>query len=147
MPIRRVTPKEALDLLAEGWMYVDVRSIPEFDAEHPQGAFNVPLLHQGPAGRAANPDFIQVMEGAFGHGAKIVLGCAGGNRSRRAAELLTEAGFTSVVDQRGGFGGETDSMGRLVTPGWKASGLPITAATEPGRGYQDLADKARGGKS
>jgi len=145
MAIRRVTPKEAADLVAEGWMYVDVRTIPEFDAEHPHGAYNVPLLQQGPAGRTANGDFIEVMEGAFGHGARLVLACAGGNRSRRAAELLAEAGFAELVDMKAGFAGETDSMGRLVTPGWKAAGLPTAAHAEPGRRYEDLLAKARGG--
>jgi rhodanese-related sulfurtransferase len=143
MPIRRVTPQEAADLLAEGWTYVDVRTIPEFEAEHPSGAFSVPLLHKGPAGRIANPDFVAVMESAFGHDTRIVVGCATGSRSRRAAEILTDAGFEELVDMRGGFAGESDSMGRLVTPGWKAAGLPTASAAEPGHSYEDL--KKHGG--
>lgn len=143
MPIRRVTPQEAADLLAEGWTYVDVRTVPEFEAEHPRGAFSVPLLHQGQSGRTANPDFVHVMETAFGHGTRIVVGCATGSRSRRAAEALADAGFDDVVDMRGGFNGEGDSMGRVVTPGWKAVGLPTATAAEPGHGYEDL--KKRGG--
>ncbi len=43
--VKRVTPPEAAALLAEGWIYLDVRSIPEFDLGHPTGAVNVPLLH------------------------------------------------------------------------------------------------------
>ena len=43
MPIRRVTPNEAAELIASGWTYIDVRTIPEFEAEHPSGAYNVPL--------------------------------------------------------------------------------------------------------
>jgi rhodanese-related sulfurtransferase len=147
MSIRRVTPQEAADLVAQGWTYVDVRTLPEFEAEHPQGAFSVPLLHQGPTGRTSNPEFVPIMEASFGHGAKLVLGCAGGTRSRRAAELLAEAGFEEVADVRGGFNGETDSMGRLVTPGWKAAGLPTATAPEPGHRYEDLVTKARGGAS
>jgi rhodanese-related sulfurtransferase len=147
MPVRRVTPQEALELLADGWMYVDVRTIPEFDAGHPEGAFNVPLMQQGPAGRVSNPDFVDVVEGAFGRNARLVVACAGGSRSRRAAELLAEAGFTDLVDQRGGFGGESDSMGRQVTPGWKAAGLPVANEAAPGHAYKDLVDKARGGNA
>src|SRR6266545_6771732 len=128
MPIRRVTPNEAAELVSAGWAYIDVRTIPEFEAEHPSGAYNVPLLHQGQAGRSSNPDFVAVMEAGFGHGARLVVGCAGGTRSRRAAEILADAGFEHVVDVRGGFAGESDSMGRLVTAGWKASGLPSTSA-------------------
>ena len=43
--VKRVTPPEASTLLGEGWVYLDVRSIPEFDDGHPPGAANVPLLH------------------------------------------------------------------------------------------------------
>lgn len=147
MPIRRVTPAEAADLLAGGWIYVDVRTVQEFDAGHPPGAYSVPLMLQGPGGRTSNPEFVAVVEGALGRSTRMVVGCAGGVRSRRAAELLAEAGFEEVVDMRGGFAGESDATGRLVTPGWKASGLPITTAPEPGRRYQDLVDKARGGNA
>jgi rhodanese-related sulfurtransferase len=147
MPIRRVTPQEAAELLAAGWIYVDVRTIPEFEAEHPQGAYNVPLLHQGPDGRTSNPEFVAIMEGAFGRGAQVICGCAGGSRGKRAAEMLTEAGFANAIEMRGGFGNETDSLGRVVTPGWKASGLPSDSAAEPGHGYNELVVKAGGGAS
>jgi rhodanese-related sulfurtransferase len=147
MPNRRVTPEEAAALMGEGWSYVDVRTIPEFDAGHPAGAYSVPLMQQGAAGRVANRDFVSVMEGAFGHDARIVVGCASGSRSRRAAEMLADAGFEHVAEMRAGFSGETDSMGRLVTPGWKASGLPTASAAEPGHRYQDLHEKAHGGGS
>ena len=41
MTVKRVSPQEADRLLREaGYVYVDVRSIPEFDAGHPTGAFS-----------------------------------------------------------------------------------------------------------
>src|SRR4051812_21955325 len=43
--VKRVLPREAAALLADGWAYLDVRSIPEFEQGHPPGAVNVPLLH------------------------------------------------------------------------------------------------------
>jgi rhodanese-related sulfurtransferase len=147
MPIRTVTPQEAAELLAQGWTYVDVRTIPEFDAEHPRGAYSVPLMQQGPTGRTSNPDFVATVEGAFGRGARLVLGCAGGTRSRRAAELLAGAGFEELADLSAGFGGKSDSMGRTVAPGWKGAGLPTASAAEPGHRYEDLVTKVRGGAS
>jgi len=147
MSIRRVTPKEAAELLAQGWTYVDVRTIPEFDAEHPHGAYSVPLMHQGPTGRTSNAEFVSTVEGAFGREARLVLGCAGGTRSRRAAELLAGAGFADLVEMSAGLGGQTDSMGRTITPGWKGEGLPTSTAAEPGHRYEDLVAKARGGAS
>jgi len=147
MPIRTVSPQEAAELLAQGWTYVDVRTIPEFDAEHPRGAYSVPLMQQGPTGRTSNPDFVATVEGAFGRGARLVLGCAGGTRSRRAAELLAGAGFEELADLTAGFGGKSDSMGRTVAPGWKGAGLPTASAAEPGHRYEDLVTKVRGGAS
>ena len=32
---KRVTPTEAAQLMTEGWTYLDVRSIPEFEAGSP----------------------------------------------------------------------------------------------------------------
>ena len=46
MPIKHVDVQEADRLqTAEGYAYIDVRSIPEYDGGHPVGAHNVPLLH------------------------------------------------------------------------------------------------------
>ena len=46
--LKRISPAEAQALVAEGWVYLDVRSEPEFAAGHPVGAHNVPLQHVGP---------------------------------------------------------------------------------------------------
>ena len=70
MAVRRVTPQEAKALMDEGYVYVDVRSIPEWDEGHPTGSFNVPLNHLGPSGMAPNPDFLAVMEKSFAKDAK-----------------------------------------------------------------------------
>ena len=53
--VKRVTPPEADALLAQGWTYLDVRSIPEFEGGHPAGAANVPLLHMQGGRMAPNP--------------------------------------------------------------------------------------------
>ena len=63
--VKRVLPKEAAALLAEGWAYLDVRSIPEFEQGHPPGAANVPLLHARGGRMAPNPDFQSVVEASF----------------------------------------------------------------------------------
>jgi rhodanese-related sulfurtransferase len=73
---RRVSPQEARELQEnDGYVYVDVRSVPEFQAGHPMGAFNVPLMHMGPAGMAPNPEFLDVMQKAFPRDAKLLVGC------------------------------------------------------------------------
>jgi rhodanese-related sulfurtransferase len=130
--VKRVSPQEAKDLIdREGYVYVDVRSVPEWEEGHPTGSFNVPLNHLGPAGMSPNPDFLAVMEKRFPKEAKLVLGCKGGGRSLRAAGLLQQSGWLTVVDQRAGFigGGE---------PGWKPAGLPVSDDRDPAQTYAGL---------
>jgi len=138
MPVKRVTPSAANALLADGWKYVDVRSVPEYEAGHPAGGYNVPLMHFIPGrGMVPNGKFVDVFAKHFGKDDKVVVGCKTGGRSLRAAEILAAQGWTSVVDMAGGFDGERDGAGRLVTNGWKESGLPVETQT-PGRSYAEL---------
>jgi len=137
---KRVSPPEAAELLKQGWRYVDVRSIPEFEQGHPQGAANVPLLHMQSGRMAPNPDFQRVMAANYPKDSQLVIGCKSGGRSAQAAAILEASGYTQIVDMRGGFGGERDSMGRVSTPGWAEAGLPVETST-PGQSYADLEKK------
>jgi rhodanese-related sulfurtransferase len=135
---KTVSPQQARELMEkEGYVYVDVRSVPEFEAGHPAGAYNVPLMDMGPAGMTPNPDFLEVMQRSFPKDAKLMVACKAGGRSARAAAMLESAGFTQVVDQRAGFEGKPDASGR-VEPGWRPAGLPVTREAAPGRDYQSL---------
>jgi rhodanese-related sulfurtransferase len=138
----RVSPEEARKLVDDkGYIYVDVRSEPEYAAGHPKGAHNVPIMHAGPRGMQPNPEFIDVMQALYPKDAKLVVGCRSGQRSMRAADLLTKAGYTKVVDQRAGFEGARDAFGGVSEPGWGPAGLPSEAAT-PGCSYAELKAKA-----
>ncbi|HSC77526.1 MAG TPA: rhodanese-like domain-containing protein [Candidatus Acidoferrales bacterium] len=144
MEIKRIAPEEAKQLLDsnQGYVYLDVRSTPEFEAGHVPGAKNVPLLEPDASGRMApNPRFLEVVEKNFAREAKLITGCMKGGRSLKAAEVLQQAGFTGVVDMRGGFGGETDQMGRVTYPGWAPRGLPTTREAGPDDRYDSLAKK------
>jgi len=144
MTVKRVSPEEARDLMEkEGYAYLDVRSVPEFEAGHPAGAYNVPLLDMGPAGMTPNPDFLAVVEKSFPRDARLVVGCKAGGRSARAAALLEQSGFTSVVDQKNGFDGTPLPAGG-VEPGWRPKGLPTSTSAAPDRTYQSL--RARSGR-
>lgn len=139
--IKRVSPAEAKTLMDEGYLYLDVRSEPEFAAGHPAGAHNVPIMLAGPRGMAPNPDFQAVVEALYAKDEKLVLGCRSGQRSMRAAEMMVAAGYTGVVDQRAGFDGPRDAFGQLTEPGWGPAGLPVETAT-PGGSYAELKQKA-----
>lgn len=143
MDIKRIAPEEAKQLLDTGeHVYLDVRSTPEFEAGHVPGARNVPLLEPDASGRMApNPRFLEVVEKNFPREAKLITGCMKGGRSMKAAEVLLQAGFANVVDMRGGFGGETDQMGRITFPGWAPRGLPVTRDSDPAHRYESLAKK------
>jgi rhodanese-related sulfurtransferase len=153
--IRRVSPSEAKSLLDLGYFYVDVRSVEEFHDRHPKGALNVPIAArmtgnaplaaassaemgaEGPSGAA----FLDAMRQLFSRDAKIVVGCATGVRSLRAAKLLAAAGFTDVVDQRAGIDGARGPFGNLVEPGWSDAGLPVTSGADAGS-FAELQGKA-----
>lgn len=142
MTVHRVSPAQADALVREqGYAYLDVRSIPEFDAGHPEGAYNIPILHQTAAGMVPNPAFIAEVQSNFDKDAKLVLGCRSGNRSLRAAEMLQAAGFTQVVEQRAGWSGARDAFGQLQEPGWESAGLATSTSAQPGRDYESLSAK------
>jgi rhodanese-related sulfurtransferase len=135
--IKPVTPEEAADLLSQGQLYVDVRSEPEFEAGHPEGALNVPLLNAGPVGLVPNPEFLSVMEAAFGKNEALIIGCKAGGRSKKAAEMLAQAGFSRLSDQIAGFDAGKDAFGRAI-PGWSRTALPVGKGRPPGQAYADV---------
>jgi len=146
MNVKNVSPEEACELMArEGYTYLDVRSIPEFEAGHPAGAVNIPLLHLNPATRqmVPNPDFLGVVRGNFSQDTKLVVGCGSGQRSYRAAEILQQQGYSNVCNMDGGFHGARDPVGRLIALGWLDCDLPISQYTGEGVSYESLAAKAR----
>jgi rhodanese-related sulfurtransferase len=138
---KRVSPPEAAALLQQGWRYLDVRSIPEFDDAHPTGAANIPLLHAQGGRMVRNDDFLRVVQANYPKEAPLVIGCKSGGRSAQAAALLEAAGYTQIVDMRGGMSGEADMFGRVNTPGWVAEGLPVERTAGPGASYAELAKK------
>lgn len=136
--VKTASPDEVQALIAEGYVYVDVRTEAEFGAGHPASALNVPFSWKG----VPNPEFAPVLEKALGKDAKIVLGCASGPRSLKAAKALLAAGFTDVVDMPCGFTGGRDEFGRPL-PGWTQKGLPAETGTPAGQSYADMKGRTR----
>ena len=139
MAVRRVEPDEAAQLIEDGWTYLDVRSVKEFEEGHAPGAYNIPLLDFVPGqGLKPNPNFVVEVLAAFEPATQLVVACKAGGRSARASAILVESGFTNVVDMRGGFYGEVDPSGVVSCQGWAQRGLPVSSDDEPGRSYSDL---------
>lgn len=135
----KITPEDALELMEdEGFVYVDVRSVEEFEGGHPEGAYNIPWKLRGPTGLVENPEFVRVFEATFSKDANVILGCQAGGRSAAAAAALEKRGFTAIRDQLAGWGGKKDSYGGTLEAGWQATGLPTELVAEEGRNYVDL---------
>lgn len=125
--MRRVAAREAYALMeSEGYVYLDVRTRPEFDEGHPKGALHVPWLEPGPDGMSINASFVPQVEAVLSRDARIVVGCASGVRSLAAATALIESGFVAVCEQRAGMAGVRDPFGRVREKGWRDEGLPIS---------------------
>lgn len=144
MQVDQVMPAEAAKLIeSEGYAYIDVRSIPEFNHGHPAPAVNIPLLHADPqtGQMAPNPDFCQVVKANFPEDAKLVLGCRSGQRSSQAAQLLQSLGYQTLVNMRCGFSGEMTPDGQVVNPGWEEVGLPVRYDSDEQATYESLMAK------
>ena len=145
MPIKNVSVREAHAKQAEGYTYVDVRSIPEFEMGHPAGAVNVPLLHhdQRTGMMMPNRDFLDVMHANFPADARLLLGCQVGARSAQAAQMLSASGYTDVLNVAGGFGGGRDPMTGTFVEGWVQASLPVDSSRDGS--YEALRAKASKG--
>ncbi|MEX2270576.1 MAG: rhodanese-like domain-containing protein [Vicinamibacterales bacterium] len=141
--MKHVSPTEAHQLQTTGATYVDVRSTGEFEAGHPAGAMNVPLLEPDDRGQMTqNPDFLRVMKTSFQPETPLLIGCQAGMRSLKAAQMLETFGFTDVTNVRGGFGGARDQAGAVIEQGWASSGLPVETDGPAGRTYGALLEQA-----
>jgi rhodanese-related sulfurtransferase len=128
MEIRQTTPPDAYEILQRDStaVYLDVRTAEEFAAGHPEGAINVPVLFFRGGGSSPNPDFVSTVQRLVPQTTPLLVGCQAGGRSQRGSELLIAAGYSNVSNVRGGFGGARDQTGRVVIPGWRDAGLPVT---------------------
>jgi rhodanese-related sulfurtransferase len=145
MPIKNVTVRDAHDKQGQGYTYVDVRSVPEFEMGHPAGAVNVPLLHRDERTGMMMPnrEFVQVMQANFPADTKLLIGCQVGGRSVQAAQILNGSGYSDVSNVVGGFGGGRDPMTGAFAEGWAQASLPVDSSRDGS--YEVLRAKASEG--
>jgi len=140
MPHKTVRPPAAKELLdgPEEWIYLDVRTVEEFQAGHAPGAYNAPVALRGAGGMSLNPDFGEVVQRRFPKDAKLILGCAAGIRSERACEILSQLGYENLVNMDGGFSGRRDPTGSLLVEGWLGCGFDTETTCEADHTYAGL---------
>jgi molybdopterin/thiamine biosynthesis adenylyltransferase/rhodanese-related sulfurtransferase len=110
---REVSAAEAVALARDGYRVIDVREQNEWDAGHVAGATLLPLREV--------PE--RIGEVAPDRDAPLLLHCAVGARSGRAAAYLTQLGYTNVVSLKGPLdhwkqqGGGWEEPAQLLSPG------------------------------
>ena len=132
MPVSKIDSSQAKALLAGDAVYLDVRTIPEFEAGHAPGAYNIPLMHAAAGGMQPNPKFADAVAAAFSRDRNLVVACKAGGRSARACAMLDQLGFTNVHDFAGGWSGNGSD------PGWPGSGGEVSTQDDPGHTWKDL---------
>ena len=125
------------------YVYIDVRSVPEFNQGHPQGAHNIPLMNFDVVKQemSRNKDFERVVRATFKPDQRIILGCKSGGRSVRAGSILDALGYANLCNMVGGFAGGEDENGEPV-PGWADRNLPVGRMALSRRSYDILLDAA-----
>jgi rhodanese-related sulfurtransferase len=144
--MKEMSPTEVLTELQENpeTVYLDVRSVPEFQQGHPIRAINIPLLHFLPGmGMMPNEDFQKVVQANISKATRLMVGCKTGGRSANACDILTRLGYTDVTNVRGGFVGVMDQTGRVVEPGWSLLNYPVCTECIEDAQYESLASKAK----
>ena len=141
--MKEVGPKEAHDAASKdpSVVFVDVRSVGEFQDGHPSGSLNIPFMNKGMMGMSPNPDFLAVITATVPKDKKVLVSCLSGGRSARAGQLMEQNGWKDVTNVRCGFGGARDMGGNITEPGWAACGLPVDKGDPKGRSYAELSKK------
>ncbi|MGQ0607166.1 MAG: molybdopterin-synthase adenylyltransferase MoeB [Chloroflexota bacterium] len=112
MTFREVAAAEAVALARDGYRVIDVREQGEWDAGHVVDATLVPFRDVPQRIGDIEPD----------RDAPLLLHCATGARSARAAGWLTEMGYTNVVNMKAPIGhwkeqgGQWEEPRQLLTP-------------------------------
>lgn len=139
MAIEQIDPKVAAERMkdpANPATYLDVRTVEEYEAGHAAGAYNVPVMVRDEYGQMGpNPNFVSDVEKVFKKNTRLVVGCMAGGRSQRACMMMEPAGYLSLANVQGGFGGARDPSGQISVKGWSQEGLPVETGNPPGRAY------------
>ena len=75
MTFETLNPAVTLERMDGGeWIFVDVRTVEEFDQGHVPGAWNIPFVRDPAGGMVPNADFVGVVKRHFTFDSHLVLG-------------------------------------------------------------------------
>ena len=86
---KTITTNEALELINKGAIIIDVRTVDEYNEGHIKGAINIPV------------DTIEDI--TYDKMDTLIIYCATGVRSAKAANILADMGYTSLYNLDGGL--------------------------------------------
>ncbi|CAN5507649.1 hypothetical protein BH10ACI3_BH10ACI3_29160 [soil metagenome] len=100
--IKEISPTEAQAAVSKAYsQFIDVRTPEEYSGGHAARAINIPL------------DTLSTKLDTIEKNEPVYLICQTGNRSKKAAVMLKDAGYPNVLNVTGG------------TTAWEAAGLPM----------------------
>ncbi|WP_424961054.1 rhodanese-like domain-containing protein [Ekhidna sp.] len=88
-----ISAEKLIELKSEGIKVIDIRTKGEYDQGHIPGVIHIDFL---------GDDFLEKIR-KEGASEPIIIHCASGGRSAKAAKILKEDGFERVYDYSGGF--------------------------------------------
>lgn len=103
-----------------GWKHLDVRTVEEYSSLRAPDSTNIPYMNKGPTGMVVNPSFLSDVSAVFGKDTKLLVSCASGKRSARAAAELAADGY-EVADVEGGMAAWAETSGLPTESGAPAS--------------------------
>src|SRR4051794_7037919 len=124
-----VTPQEAWDMVRDGAVLVDVRTVMEWEQTGVPDTSGLGVdthfIEWVRAGGGLNPDLASEIE-SLGIETATPGGflCRSGQRSQGAAATATQMGIGPSYNILEGFEGNADASGRREHEGWKVAGLP-----------------------
>ena len=94
---KTIATNEAIELIDNGAIVIDVRTVDEYNTGHIKNAINLPL------------DMIETID--YDKDDTLIIYCASGKRSLEAVNKLSDMGYTNFYNFDGGmlnWGGETE---------------------------------------
>jgi len=124
-----VTPQEAWDMVRDGALLVDVRTVGEWEQIGVPDTSSLEtethFIEWVRAGGVPNPEFAdQLSATGVEPGTPIVFLCRSGQRSIGAAITATRLGLGPAYNVLEGFEGAPGTTGERDIEGWKVAGLP-----------------------
>ncbi|XP_028774566.1 thiosulfate sulfurtransferase 18 [Neltuma alba] len=95
----------AKGLTHAGHVYLDVRTVEEFEKGHPVAdkIINIPYMFNTAEGRVKNPEFLNKVSCACNKEDHLLVGCQSGVRSVNATRDLQANGYEKVRNVGGGY--------------------------------------------